>query len=51
MKLKLLDVLTPPYIDHDWSTWKKLWEGKFTLCEFTPVNMNNFIRRNIGKHR
>ena len=29
---------------------KMFWEAKFTLGEFTPVNMINGGRRNVGKH-
>ena len=30
MNMKLLAVLTPPYIYHGCSTWKAFWEGNFT---------------------
>ena len=48
--MKLLSVATPPSIYHGFSTWKMLWEGKFTPCEFTHVNMKNCVRRNVRKH-
>ena len=32
-------------------TWKNLWEEKFTLGEFTPVNMKKIGRHNVRKHR
>ena len=42
---------------HGWSTRKTFWEGeftgeeKFTLGEFSTVNMKNCGRRNVSKHR
>ena len=50
MSMKLLEVATPPSIYHGCSIWEMLWEGKFTLGEFTAVNMNNCGRHNIMKH-
>ena len=50
MNTKILVVVTPPSIYHGCSTWKTLWWEKFTLCEFTPVNMKNCDHRNIRKH-
>ena len=54
----LLAVVTPLYIYHGCSTQKTFWEGnftgeeKFTLGEFTAVNMKNCRRRNVrGKQR
>ena len=55
--MKLLAVLIPPYIYHGFSTRKNLWEEnfkceeKFTLGEFTPVNMKNCGGHDVGKHR
>ena len=55
MNMKLLVVVTPPSIYHGCSTRKTLWEEnftgeeKFTLGEFTPVNMKNCGRRNVRK--
>ena len=49
--MKLLSVVTPPYIYHGCSTKKTFWEKKFTLGEFTPVNMKNCVRHNVRKHR
>ena len=57
MNMKLLEVVTPPYIYHGWSTRKTFWEEKFTgeekftLCEFSSVNMKNCGRRNVRKYR
>ena len=57
MNMKLLSVLTPPSIYHDCSPWKTFWEEKFTaeekfaLGDFTPVNMKNYLCRNVMKHR
>ena len=57
MNMKLLAVLTPPYIYHGCSTQKTFWEDNFTgeenftVGEFTPVNMKNCGRCNVGKHR
>ena len=44
MNVKIPEIVTPPSIYHDCSTWKTLWEKKFTL-----VNMNNCGRRNFRK--
>ena len=44
--MKLLEVVTPLYIYHGFSTRKTFWEGKFT-----PVNMENCGHSNIRKHR
>ena len=57
MNMKLLEVVTPPYIYHGCSTWKKFWEEKFTgeenftLGEFSAVNMKNCSRKNVRKQR
>ena len=57
MNTNLLAVLTPLSIYHGWSTWKKFWGGKFTgeekftLAEFSAVNMKSFGRQNVRKHR
>ena len=45
MNMKPPAVVTPPPIYHGFSTQKMFWEGKFT-----PVNMINGGRRNVGKH-
>ena len=44
--MKILAVVTPPYVYHGWSTRKTFWEEIFT-----PVNMKNCGRRNARKHR
>ena len=51
--MKLLAVVTPPYIYHGSSTLKTFWEEKFTGKEnlFLAVNMKNFGRRNVRKHK
>ena len=57
MNMKILAVVTPPSIYYGCSTWKTLWEEKFTgeekftLGEFTLVNINNCGRRYVMKHR
>ena len=51
MNMKLLAFLTLLSTYHSCSTRKMFWEGKFTLGEFTPVNMKNCGRRNVRKHR
>ena len=51
MNMKLLSVVTPPSIYHGWSNRKTFWEEKFTLGEFTSVNMKNYGRWNVRKHR
>ena len=48
--MKLLAVVSPPSIYHDYSTWKTLWEGNFTLGDFTAVNMKNCGSSNVRKH-
>ena len=57
MNMKLLAVVTPPSIYHDFSNGKTLreenftGEENFTLGEFTAVDMKNCDRRNVSKHR
>ena len=51
MNMKLLAVVKSPSIYHGCSTRKTFWEEKFTLGEFTAVNMKNCGRRNVRKHR
>ena len=57
INMKLLAVPTPLYINLGCSTWKTFWEQhftgeeKFTLGEFSAVNMKNCGRSNIRKHR
>ena len=53
MNMKILAVVTPPYIYHCCSTQKKFWEEKFigeekfTLGEFTSMIMKYCGRRNV----
>ena len=49
--MKLLAVVIPTFIYHGFSTWKTFWEGKFTIGEFTPLNMKSCGCLNIRKHR
>ena len=55
--MKVLSVVKPSSIYHSCSTWKTFWKGKFTgekkftLGEFSAVNMNNFGRCNVRKHK
>ena len=51
--MKLLAVVTPPYIYHGLSTWKTFWEEKFTGKKslFLDVNMKNFGRWKVRKHK
>ena len=53
MNMKLLPVVTRPYIYHGFSTWKEFWEEKFIDKEnlFLSVNMKNGGRRNVRKHK
>ena len=57
INMKLLVVVTPPSIYHGYSTRKTFWEEKFfgeekfTLGDFTAVNMKMFGRRNVRKYR
>ena len=50
MNINLLAVVTPPSIYHGCSNRKTLWEEKFTLCEFTAVNVKNCGCQNVRKH-
>ena len=56
MNMKLASVVTPPSIYHGCSNRKTFWDGqftgeeKFTLGEFTTMNMKNCGRRNVRKH-
>ena len=51
--MKLLVVVTPPYIYHGCSTQKTFWEGKFTGKQdlFQSVNMKNCGHRKVIKHK
>ena len=53
MNMKILAVVTPPSIYHGCSTWKKLWEGKFTGEEklFLDVNTKHCGRQNDKRHK
>ena len=57
MNVELLSVVTPPSIYHVFYTQKTLWEGKFTgeekftLGEFSAVNMKKCGCRNVSKYR
>ena len=53
MKMKLLEVVTPPYIYHGCFTHKTLWEENFKGEEklFSAVNVKIFGRQNIRIHR
>ena len=51
MKIKLLKFITPPSIYNGYFTRKTFWEEKFTVGEFTPVNMKNGGCRNARKRR
>ena len=49
--MNLLAVVTPLSIYHGFSNHKMLLGVKFTLGEFTPVNMKICGRLNVSKHR
>ena len=58
MKMNLPAVVTTTlYIYHGCSTWKTFWEEKFTgeekftIGEFSAVNMKTFGCRNVRKKR
>ena len=51
MNMNPLEFVTPPSIYHDCSTRKMFWEVKFTLGDFTAVNMKNCGCCNVRKHR
>ena len=57
MIMKLLAVLMPPAIYHGCSTWKTFWdkkftyEEKFTVGEFTAMNMKHCGRHIVRKYR
>ena len=48
INMNLLVVVTPPSIYHGCSTQKKFWEEKFTLGEFTAVNMKIVVVAMLG---
>ena len=49
--MKLLEVVTPPFIYHGCFTRKMFWEEIFTVSEFSDVNMKHFGCHNVRKHR
>ena len=49
--MKLLEVVTPPSIYHGCSILKTFWEEKFTVGDFSAVNMKNGGRSNVRKHK
>ena len=52
--MQFLVVVTSPSIYHGCSTWKTLWEEKFTGKKqdlFESVNMRNCGQRNVRKHK
>ena len=55
--MKIVEVITPLSIYHDCSNRKIFWEKKFTgeekftLGEFSTVNMKNCGCHNISKHK
>ena len=53
MNMNLLEVVTPTSIYHSCSTRKTFWEEKSTGNKylFLAVNMENFGRRNVRKHK
>ena len=53
INMKLLAVVTPPYIYHGCCTRKTFWEEIFTGEEklFSAVNMKNGECRNVRKHK
>ena len=53
MNMNILEVVTPPSIYHGCFTQKTLSEEKFAGEGklFSAVNMKNFNRRNVKKHR
>ena len=46
--MKLPAVVTPPYVYHGCSTWKKFWEERFKLSEVAPVNMKTLVATMLG---
>ena len=56
MNMNLISVVTPPSIYHGCSTQNTFWEEnftgeeKFTLGDFSAVNMKNCGRHNFRKH-
>ena len=51
MNINLLAVVTTLYICHGCSTRETLWGGKFTVGNFSVMNMKNFGRRNVRRQR
>ena len=51
--MKLLVVVTPPYIYHGCSTQKMFWEENFTGKQdlFQSVNMKHCGRHKVRKHK
>ena len=50
INMKLRAFVTPPSIYNGCSTRTTLWEKKFTIGEFTAMNMKNGGSCNIRKH-
>ena len=50
LNMKLLAGVKTPSMYHGWSTRKTFWEDKFTLGEFSAMNMKNCGRRNVRKN-
>ena len=48
MNMNILAVVTPPSIYHGCSTRKTFWEEKFTVGEFSAVNMKIVVVAIIG---
>ena len=50
MNTDILEAVIPLSIFHTWFTLNTFWEGKFTLSDFTHVNMKICDRRNVREH-
>ena len=48
MNMNLVSVVTPTSIYHGCSTWMTLWEEKFTVGEFSAVNMKIVVVSMLG---
>ena len=51
MNINIPEVITPPSIYHGFSTQKTFLEEKFTLSEFTPVNIKIVVVAVIGNKK
>ena len=51
VNMKLLTVVSTPSVYRGCSTWKTIWKKKFTVDEFSSVNVKNCGPHNVRKQR